>query len=194
MKIIEVTIVGTSPLLQNRFTEAAEKASGSSTRRVVTTQQLPRDRAAERTYKTTDGKYYHPGTAIARALRESGANHKMRGSRKSIKFIVPSAVLVMDDAITLNEANGKKPLKDFEVDARPVVIPATKGRIMCHRPRWDAWSASFTLRVNDELLGVDMVQKLLTDAGEQLGIGDFRPEKGGPFGTFRVTKFEEKKD
>jgi hypothetical protein len=28
-------------------------------------------------------------------------------------------------------------------------------------------------------------------AGNSIGIGDFRPEKRGPFGTFRVTRFEE---
>ena len=38
-----------------------------------------------------------------------------------------------------------------------------------------------------------MRHELLTEAGETIGIGDFRPEKRGPFGTFRVTKFAEKK-
>ena len=33
--------------------------------------------------------------------------------------------------------------------------------------------------------------KLLQEAGQSIGIGDFRPEKRGPFGTFRVVKFDE---
>jgi hypothetical protein len=36
-----------------------------------------------------------------------------------------------------------------------------------------------------------MAQQLLTEAGQSIGIGDFRPEKRGPFGTFRVIKFKE---
>lgn len=27
--------------------------------------------------------------------------------------------------------------------------------------------------------------------GQSIGIGDFRPEKRGPFGTFRVVKFDD---
>ena len=32
--------------------------------------------------------------------------------------------------------------------------------------------------------------QLLNEAGQNIGIGDFRPEKRGPFGTFRVTEFK----
>jgi len=54
---------------------------------------------------------------------------------------------------------------------------------MCHRPRFECWSGKFTVRINETLLPVDFVQQLLTEGGQQIGIGDFRPEKGGPFGT-----------
>jgi len=98
----------------------------------------------------------------------------------------------MDDTITIFNGDGQ-PAKDFEVDSRPVVIPSTKGRIMRHRPRFDQWSASFTIRINEMILPVDFVQRLLTEGGEQIGIGDFRPEKGGPFGTFNVVEWTEVK-
>lgn len=126
-------------------------------------------------------------------LREAGGNHKMRGSRKSAKFIVPAAVRVTEDAILIRNGDGATLAKDFEVDSRPVVIPATKGRIMAHRPRWDCWSARFTVVVNDDLLPIDFVNQLLVEASQQIGVGAFRPEKGGPFGTFLVEKWQEKK-
>lgn len=94
---------------------------------------------------------------------------------------------MMSDRVTI--LNGKGPAKDFEVDSRPVTIPATKGRIMRHRPRFDQWGAAFEMQINDDLLSVDMAHQLLNEAGLSIGIGDFRPEKRGPFGTFRVTKF-----
>jgi hypothetical protein len=86
---------------------------------------------------------------------------------------------------------GEEPAKDFEVDSRPVTIPATKGRIMRHRPRWDHWNATFPLTIDDDLLDPDMAHQLLQEAGVSYGIGDFRPEKRGPFGTFLVTQWEE---
>jgi hypothetical protein len=191
MKLINVTIRGITPILQHRFTESSEQDSG--TRKVMVQRGTPREEAEKVSYKTNDGKFYFPGAAISRLLREAGSNHKLKGTRKSAKYVVPAAVLITDDAIFLTNGDGKTPVKDFEVDSRPVTIPATKGRIMRHRPRFDCWSASFAVRINDTILPVDFVQTLLVEGGEQIGIGDFRPEKGGPFGTFHVSEWKEAK-
>jgi len=190
MKIINVKIKGVTSLLQQRFNETAE-ASGS-TRRVLVDRGTPREEAEKVCYRDKDGKFYFPGAAIGRLLREAGAGHKLKGSRRSARFVVPAAVLVMDDTIRICNGDGQ-PAKDFEVDSRPVVIPSTKGRVMRHRPRFDQWSASFTVRINETILPIDFVQRLLTEGGEQIGIGDFRPEKGGPFGTFNVVEWSELK-
>jgi hypothetical protein len=190
MKLIEVHIRGDTSLLQHRFSEDAEVAA--STRKILVTRGTPREEAEKVTYRNGDG-FYHPGAAIGRLLREAGSGHKLRGSRKSAKFIVPSAVLVLDDKIDLLNGDGKSLIKDFEVDSRPVVIPSTKGRVMRHRPRFDQWSMRFTLRINETILPTDFVQTLLTEGGAQLGVGEYRPEKGGPFGTFQIVSWEEKK-
>ncbi len=191
MKVIEVTIKGTTSLLQNRFNENAEHPG--ATRAVLVNRGTPREEATKSAYINKDGHHWFPGAAISRLLREAGGNHKLKGSRKSAKYVVPAAVLVLDDAVILRNGDGKTPIKEFEVDSRPVVIPATKGRVMRHRPRHDCWGATFNVRVNEQILPVDFVQQLLTEGGQQIGIGDFRPEKGGPFGTFNVIAWTEQK-
>jgi hypothetical protein len=123
-------------------------------------------------------------------MGNAGANHKMKGSRKSLRFVVPAAVRMTTDRVTI--LNGHGPADHFEVDSRPVTIPATKGRIMRHRPRFDEWGAQFDLLVDDSQLSLDMAHQLLAEAGLGVGIGDFRPEKRGPFGTFRIVHFEER--
>lgn len=188
MKLIKVKIKGVTSLLQHRFNEESEVQN--ATRKVLVTRGMPRDEAEKVCYRDKQGHFYFPGAAIGRLLREAGSGHKLKGSRRSAKYIVPASVLVMDDAITIFNGDGKL-AQDFEVDSRPVVIPATRGRVMRHRPRFDTWSAVFTLRINETILPVDFVQKLLTEGGEQIGIGDFRPEKGGPFGTFNVVEWNE---
>ncbi len=190
MKIITVKIKGCTSLLQHRFNEAAELPGVA--RGVLINRGTPREEAEKVCYRDKQGRFYFPGAAIGRLLREAGSNHKMKGSRRSAKFVVPAAVLVMDDAIIINNGDSK-PAPDFEVDSRPVVIPATKGRVMRHRPRFDIWSALFTIRINELILPVDFVHTLLTEGGQQIGIGDFRPEKGGPFGTFNVVEWKEQK-
>jgi hypothetical protein len=191
MKTIEVEITGTTSLLQHRFGEQAEVDGAKATRAIAIAEETPRKAAERVCYRDPDGNLYMPGASIARLLREAGGAHKQKGSRRSVKYIVPAAVLVPQDTIPLR--NGVPgPLTDFEVDSRPVTIPATKGRIMRHRPRIDDWRLEFTLEVDESVLPVEVVHQLLTEGGRGIGIGDFRPEKGGPFGRFRVTRWAER--
>ncbi len=189
MKTISVEIRGITPLLIHRFTEQSEQQKNS--RKMKIDKIDPREEALKVAYIASDGTYYFSAASIPGCMGNAGANHKMRGSRKSLRFVVPSAVRITEDTVTI--MNGSGPAKDFEIDARPVTIPATKGRIMRYRPRFNEWGAKFNLMVNDDLLDIDTAHQLLNEAGLTIGIGDFRPEKRGPFGTFRVTKFEEAK-
>jgi hypothetical protein len=55
---------------------------------------------------------------------------------------------------------------------------------MRHRPRFDNWSAKFVLEIDDELMTLETAHELLNKGGKSQGIGDFRPNKRGPFGRF----------
>lgn len=184
-KTVTVEIRGTSPLLIHRFTENDEQ--GKATRRVAVDKPNPRDEAQKNAYVAADGTFYFSAFAIPSAMANAGANHKMKGTRKTLRFVVPSAVRITSDTVTI--LNGSGPAKTFEVDSRPVTIPATKGRIMRHRPRFDCWGAKFDLVINEDMLSIEDAHRLLNEAGECIGIGDFRPEKRGPFGCFRVVSF-----
>lgn len=188
MKIINVRIEGTTPLLQHRFEESNEVDKGKGTRKIHIKEEDPRTLAERCAHRLPNGQMFFPGAAISRLLRESGGSHKQRGSRRTLKYIVPAAVLVNDDTIPLVIDN--EPIKDFEIDSRPVTIPATKGRIMRHRPRINKWGAVFSLSIDDDLIEADTIHQLLSEGGNRIGIGDFRPEKGGPFGRFIVTEWK----
>ena len=186
MKTINVTIVGISPLLQHRFAEDAEQQE--ATRKIVKDYGTPREQAEKVVYRNEEG-FYFPGTWIAGTLIEAAGSHKLRGSRKSAKYVVPAAVIVQDVDIPLRNGDCNSLIDDFEVDSRPVSIPATKGRVMRHRPRFDKWSAKFTITIDETLLPEDFIHQLLNEAGSRQGIGDYRPNKRGPFGRFRVTNW-----
>jgi len=190
MKLIDIEIKGVTPLLQHRFGEDSEQSQ--STRKVLISNGTPREQAEKGVYRAKDRSFFFPSTWITGVLREAGSGHKLRGSRRSAKFIVPSCVIVTEEAITLLNGDGAK-AKDFEIDSRPVCIPSTKGRVMRHRPRFDQWSARFTLRINESVLPIDFIHSLLDEGGQQVGIGDFRPQKSGPFGCFLVTSWQERK-
>jgi len=187
MATVAVTIRGVSPLLQHAF--GAEFQNEDAARVQVVQHGTPREKAEAITYRDDEGMCYFSGAAIGRLLRESGTNHKLKGSRRSVKFVVPSAVLVPEDRIHILTKDGER-RSDYEVDSRPIAIPSTKGRIMRHRPRWDQWTARFSLEIDSAVLPVELVHQLLEEGGRRIGIGDYRPEKGGPFGRFEVTNWE----
>lgn len=188
MSTFVATISGLTPLLIHRWAEANEVEDGA--RAVHIERRDPRAEAEKVCYRREDGAIYFPGAAIARMLREAGGSHKQRGSRKSLKFVIPAAVIVLEDQVILRDASGNS-LKDFEVDSRPVTIPATKGRIMRHRPRLNAWGAEVSLEIDPSMIESDTILQLLTEGGKRIGIGDFRPERGGPFGRFAVVQWAE---
>ncbi len=194
-KLVKITIQGmvNSALLQHRFSEAAIAAVSAATRKAKIGQQTPRESAEECCYRDAQGYLWLPGPSVGSMLREAGSGHKQKGTRKSLKWIIPAAVIVQEDRIPLfNIKTGKarKRLKTFEVDSRPVVIPSTKGRIMRHRPRLDEWSADLTISVDEEVLDCDTIQILLTEGGKRIGVGDFRPSCGGSFGRFLIKSWK----
>lgn len=187
MKTVQVEIRGITPLLIHKF--GAEAETAKKTRRIEVADRDPRAEAKKVAYIAGDGSFFFNAFAIPNSMGNAGASHKATGTRKSLRFVVPSAVRMDADVVTI--LNGKGPAKDFEVDARPVTIPATKGRVMRYRPRFNDWGARFVVHVDDELLSLEMAHQLLTEAGQSIGIGDFRPEKRGPFGRFRVVTWKE---
>lgn len=187
-KQIEVWFEGITPMLQHRATE--EALSGKTRNNTPGGEENPRDICERAVYRLPNGQLAIPGAAISRMLREAGGAHKARGSRKSLKYIVPAATIVLDDLCGLFLNDRRTPLTDYEVDSRPVTIPATKGRVMRHRARFNEWSCVARIRINETILDEKTVRQLCAEGLQQIGLGDFRPEKGGPFGTGAIVAWE----
>jgi hypothetical protein len=179
--LIDTWAAGTTSLLLNRATE--EALTGRTRSNNPGELDDPRVIAERAVYRLDDKQLAIPGAAVARMLREAGGSHKAKGSRKSLKYIVPAAVLVLDDLLGLYLTDRRTKINDYEVDARPVTIPSTKGRVMRYRARLNEWAIKARLRINTDILDESMVRRLMVEGLQQIGLGDYRPEKGGPFGT-----------
>jgi hypothetical protein len=127
------------------------------------------------------GELYIPGIAIQRALVGAAVYSKGKG-RASLQKVVAACVIVSPERCGLG-------IKDYIIDSRPVVVPATKGRIIRHRPRLDGWKVTFEIEYDDTLLTDKQLRKVVDDAGSRVGLLDFRPERKGPFGRFMVTEW-----
>lgn len=188
--LIEAWVEGVTPMLQCRAT--AEALEGSTRSNNPTERDNPRDVCEKAVYRLPDSKQLAvPGSALARMLREAGGSHKAKGSRKSLKYIVPAAVLVLDELCGLYLRDRETPMVDYEVDSRPVTIPATKGRVMRHRARFNEWAFKVNIRINEDVLDPKTVRQLMVEGLQQIGLGDYRPEKGGPMGTGSLVAWNE---
>ena len=177
MKNLTVTIKGLSPLLMHRF--PMEPIAGLDKKPAI-------EQAEVCLYvDPKTGRPYIPGENIHRALISAAAYSKGKG-RASLQKQV-SAALFVDTMVCLVEGS------PWVVDSRPVVVPATKGRIVRHRPRFDEWETTFDVSYDDVLLSAVQVREIIDNCGARTGLLDFRPEKKGPFGRFMVTSWEEHK-
>jgi hypothetical protein len=173
VKTVNVTIKGTSPLLMHCFplvpVEALEK-------------KPIEEQAKACEYRTPDGKLYIPAVALGRALVNGGAYSKGKG-RASLQKQVAACVFVTPDYLVLS-------VQKYVIDTRPVVVPATKGRVLRHRPRFDEWAVSFQLEYDETLITETQLRRIVDDTGRLVGLLDFRPEKKGPFGRYIVTEWK----
>jgi hypothetical protein len=172
-KTVSVAIKGISPLLMHKF--PMDKVDES---------KLTAEEQAERgAFRDPDnGGLFVPGLNLQRALVAAASFSKGKG-RASLQKQVAACVMVTPERISLGTER-------FAIDSRPVVIAATKGRVIRHRPRLDEWGIEFAIEFDPTLLTLADVKKILEDCGSRVGILDFRPEKKGPFGRFMVTRFE----
>jgi len=172
MKTVEATIQGISPLLMHRFSlepiEALEK-------------RPPEEQAELAAYRDPEGQLFIPAIAVQRALVGAATFSKGKG-RASLQKQVAAGVFVSPERLILN-------LQTYIVDQRPVVIPATRGRIVRYRPRFDEWQVKFSIEYDEALLTGTQLRRVVDDAGSRVGLLDFRPERKGPFGRFIVTSW-----
>lgn len=188
MKTVNVKIKGISPLLINRFKEQDEitEAVKKTTKKDYGT---PREQAELTAYSDEKtGLLWIPSSWVIGSIMTVASDYKIPGSRKSVKSVAGGVVIPLDEKVYFAD---KKKISDIEIDSRPVVIQ--RARIMRHRARLEEWEISLSLEIDETILPVDSVHQILTDAGRRAGLGDFRPQKGGPFGRFQITSWKVQK-
>jgi hypothetical protein len=146
--------------------------------------KLPPEQQAEHAAYRDEAtrQLYIPGLAFQRSLVGAAKFSKGRG-RLSLQGEVCACVMVTPECALLGTTK-------FVVDSRPVVIAATKGRILRHRPRLDIWSTTFEIEFDPTLLRESQMRKIVDDAGSRVGLLDFRPERKGSFGRFSVVNWK----
>jgi hypothetical protein len=192
MKTFKVKIKGTTPLLHHRMPEEELFGLlGAKTSRKKDKEELtPREIADKYAYKSDSGSYYIPAEYLAGAFTHVASDYKQKNStRKSLKTIAKGIFRPNADKFMLQDENGAE-LTSFEVDVRKATNHQ-KGAVAVCRPRFDRWEVEASVMIDDNLVHPDTVLEILNDAGKRSGMGSFRVSRGGYFGQFIVTEFQE---
>ncbi len=171
---ISVKIKGTSPLLMHAFPLVAIDGFEK---------KEPREQCDLTSYRDPQTKRLCvPAVCVQRMLVNGASYCKGRG-RASLQKVAAACIFVEPSYLELDN-------QEPEVDARPVVVPATRGRIVRYRYRFDHWAVSFDLEYDPTLLKASEVRKIVEESISRVGLLDFRPACKGMFGRSMIMSWK----
>ena len=178
LQIRKFTIYGTAPLFQHKWSDKAKKQIIDNQTKKAKQPLAAKDPQAdyeESMYKLPNGRYGFPAVAFKSAAVRAG---KLLGlamtDTRQMFFDMP-------DEGDLVVINGKpSPREDM------VKTPGTVD--VRYRAEFREWSAVLTVKFNADLMSEEQLVNLFEAAGFSVGVGEWRPEKNGMFGTFTLTK------
>lgn len=192
MRLIEIELTGTTPLMMHKMTnEALFGLLGVKTEKKRDKEiKTPREIGEKHAYQLDNGECYIPLEYITGSFAAVASDYKQKHSiRKSLKSVAQGIFRPTEEKIMLLDLKDK-PIKKFEIDIRKATNHQ-KGAVAVCRPRFDEWKVKFTAQIDDNIASADTIQQVLEDAGRRSGMGSFRVSRGGYFGQFRLTRFKE---
>jgi hypothetical protein len=179
---VGLRITGISPLIQHQWCNKAlqmmrDKHAGKKTKN-----REVRDCEAEgreAMYVTDSGSPGVPAMAIKSAI--ISAAHRDIGVERTL--VKKSLFLVCSDSKMVLEMDCDEPV--IKEDAVRVGQGSADLR---YRPYFHRWAVDLTFEIDAELLRVEDLLNLIDRAGFGVGIGEWRPEKGGEYGRFQVDR------
>lgn len=178
LRTMLVGIAGETPLLTNRFGEKArEKIENKQQKKAKGAREArnPEEEFQDACHMIRDGVYGFPAVGIKKALVVAGgrfADEKMTHLRGVIN--------IMGDLIEI-----KAPPPKMRSDT---VRLATGVTSIAYRPMFMPWAMDIPIRFNSSIIGESQILNLFQIAGFAVGLGAWRPECNGTFGTFKINE------
>jgi hypothetical protein len=180
--LAQFEVTGVSPLLQHN--PQGMRGSGNTDPTVARVPK-PEVEAEAGTYRLPDGSLYMPSIAFRTSLLRGCKGMKI-GKYSAVSRVCATAFTV-EDRTPLIHPQTKEPIKEWEVHTCRAVIQ--RNGVLRSRPLIREWQAIVVLECDDRFATPESLLIFFNLAGRLAGIGDFRPEKKGPFGRYEVKLF-----
>lgn len=136
-----------------------------------------------------NGRVFIPPMAfkigLDKAAKMLGMQIPGKGKSTYTKFF-ESGVLVTDPVFIADESD----IKCERIHANSDGVRGSGKRVWRQFPRIDDWKAEVVFHILANEVTPDVFEQTLRQAGAFVGIGRFRPERGGFFGRFRVERLQ----
>lgn len=176
-----VPIVGTSPLVVHRFSEKAKQQmlDNMQGRKTPKKAKDPTEEYEAAFYRFKDGRYGMPAIAF-KAASIGGARFYRGLTMASLKqtFFFRGEPGV--DGQALAHIIGEPRMRE------DVVRVNRGGSDLRYRPEFPEWSTTLDVTYVTSMLTRNSVLSLIDAGGMGVGVGEWRPERGGDFGTYQI--------
>jgi len=173
MQLVVIEVEGVSPLLLHN-PAGMRPASDSLGRKNIPDVEVE---AEAGTYRLPDGQLALPTPAFRSCLVSGGKGRRF--GKTAATTIIKGAVFAADEFTPLCDPDGT-PAHTFDIDMRRAVVQ--RAAIVRARPKLAKWAATVRFEIDDEFISEQQVREVLAIGGRTIGVGDYRPEKAGPFG------------
>jgi len=183
---IRVPILGTTPLVVHGFSEKAKRImlDNMQGRKSPKTPKDPEQEYEAAFYRLKDGNPGFPVIAFKAAL-VGGARFYSGVTMTALKQFVFFRGEVGDDGRMLTQIHGEPHMR------QDAVTVGRGGTDLRYRPEFPEWTVNLEVTYVTSALTRGSVLSLLDAGGLGVGVGEWRPERDGDFGTFRINPAEE---
>lgn len=176
---MDARIEGITPLIVHRFGEKALGKVEESQRGGARVKKEPRDPEADfqqALYKLPGGGYGFPSMGVKKAMVLAGQRFaEERGTELYGAITIPGEFLTIESPLPPKRRADRVVLQGKTLD-------------ISYRPEFMPWSMVVRLVYFENMISTERVVNLLRVAGTCVGIGNWRVDKKGIFGTWEVTE------
>ena len=143
----------------------------------------------EKLHITDDGRVFIPPMGLKFAITEAARRigRKIPGKRNATfgkRF--EGGIICMDPIVLPVKADD---VQGEWINANADGVRGSGKRVRRCFPVIQSWTAAARFWLTDDEITNDVFEEAIREAGQFIGIGRFRPEKGGYYGRFKVTGF-----
>ncbi len=203
MRKFSVTIKGMAPgLLQHRY-DPTPQMEGS---KAPSLNKFSLKEWRNAVYAMADGQIYQPAVHLEQAISTAAKTQMLKGRKTWMDWVRGNLLIVPDEiphGVDISHLEQAETMLSSSLGnalvyrneqvaihvARAIVGKAAVPRV---RVLMYPWSLTFEVVVRDVPVEIpeNVLRMIIENAGVFPGIGDYRPEKRGKYGTFEVTDFK----